>query len=91
MISVFKVIYSVYDELGEVILTDSFYTKSAEQTNESIIKLFDDYSININDTFIEDCSIYGIGDTQDIMITIEQPNVMDDEALEFVLMFNPKT
>ena len=84
----FKVNYTISEDNGDINFINHFFSHSIEEARESIIELMEDWNVERSNIFTDDCAIYGVGEQYDVTITVEQVDILGNEALEYLLNSN---
>lgn len=84
----FKINYTISEDNGDINFMNHFFAHSIEEARNSIIELMEDWNVSRENIFTDDCAIYGVGNQYDLTITVEQVDLLGNEALEYLLNDN---
>jgi hypothetical protein len=85
MIPVFKVNYTISEDDGTITFSDSFYSHHLDECRLDITNLMNDYDVTVDNIFVDGDAIYGVGNQYDVTVTVEQLNILGDEALTYLI------
>lgn len=81
----FKINYTVITADNDIEVSNHFFVRDVKEAQDNIVKLMGDFSITMDTVYVEDCAIHGVGTDYDVVVSIEQAEIFNDEALIYLI------
>jgi hypothetical protein len=83
MKGLYKVVYCILSDYN--LFNDFFYAHDIDEMKTSLKELFEEYEVNNDSIYINDCVITATGGEYNLSITIEAVSLIDDAGLEAII------